>query len=1288
MLKLKNLPSTCLFLLFSSGMFNSSAQINKSNASSKWTINPFEHKLFIENRGQFNGKDEQKNSQILYGVDNLGGQIYFTSKGLTYRYDKQDFVITEEGERDESPKKAGKDGDERKIVKNTFILNIEWLNSNPAVQLVAEQKGETYFNYSIDGNPVNQVNNVSGYSKIKYLDLYPGVDVEYVFHEQGGIKYTLIVHPGADVSKIKMKYSGNGNVSKDNLGNIHYQTPYGDIVDHAPVTFYENKKSIASAFEAKNNVVSFQLGAFDQSKTIIIDPWTQSPLLTVNNKAFDIHKDGAGNVYVYGGSAPYKLQKYPPGGGAATWVLNTPFSQWYGDMIVDGAGTSYITQGWVNQVAKVTTAGALLWNTTAGGVFEHWTVAMDCSGSKLAVAGGCCQPFISLINTANGATVSTNNINNSGADIRALLQAPSGNYYVISSTNLLIGVTAAFAPVFTVPTGYIMNYGAMTFNGGYGGRDALDASKNFLYSTDGLVVNKRNLTTGALISTVNVTGGIIEQNDGICVDSCGNVYVGSQAGVYKYDANLVFVSSVATAGVVYCVSLGSGGEILACGKGFTASLNFNACPLIPTPLTTTKSSTNASCGANNGTASVTATGGISPYTYSWSPSGQTSQTATGLSAGTYTVTVTDATGCKITAQTVAITGSSGTLTLNTSQNNVSCNGGLNGNASVTSTTGTSPYTYSWNPSGQNTQTSTGLSAGNYTVTVIDISGCSSTVSVAITQPSLLTSNSSSTLATCGSSNGSASVTGSGGTINYTYSWSNGQLTQTATGLAANTYTATITDSKGCTKTMAVIVTNAGSPSISITSSTNVNCFGGNNGTATASASGGTGALTYSWAPSGGNGTIGTGLTAGTYTVTVTDVNGCSVNTTVVITQPTQLTAAVSTSTNINCFGGNNGSATVTAAGGTTGYTYLWNNGQVNANATGLTAGSYTATVTDNKGCTQTATVTITQPTVLAVGISASTNISCNGGNNGAATITSGGGTSGYTYLWSNAQTAATATGLIAGTYTVTTTDSKGCTQTATVTITQPAAVTLVTSTVGSTCSTANGSASVTANGGTGSYTYSWSNGQLTQTATGLLANTYTVTVTDPVSGCTATSTAIVSPGPGPIAGVNSTITIMLGDSVILNATGGGTYSWFPSTGLSSSTGSTIIAKPLVTTIYCVEVTDANGCKDTACVTVTVEIICPGVSDINSVPTAFSPNGDGMNDEFCLQGWDICFSGFSVLIYDRWGEEVFKSTDPNFCWDGKYENKIMETQVFVYYIKANYISSDKEINRKGNISLLR
>jgi len=450
-------------------------------------------------------------------------------------------------------------------------------------------------------------------------------------------------------------------------------------------------------------------------------------------------------------------------------------------------------------------------------------------------------------------------------------------------------------------------------------------------------------------------------------------------------------------------------------------------------------------------------------------------------------------------------------TISTSVTNVTCNGASTGAISLTITGGNTPYIYSWS-NGGSASSATGLTAGAYTVTVTDAAGCGTlNYSFTISEPTALVASIGSTInVVCnGGNTGSAIAAATGGTGAYTYAWSNGASSASITGLIAGTYTVTVTDANGCTDTELTTISEPAALVASIASSTNVLCNGGSNGAATATASGGTGAYTYAWS-NGASSATATGLLAGTYTVTVTDANGCTDTDAVIISEPTALVANVASSNNASCNGSNDGSATASGAGGTAPYSFLWSNGAGTAGATGLLAGSYTVTVTDANGCTDTDVVTITEPAILVASISGNVNVSCNGGANGSLTASATGGTTAYTYLWSDGSTAATAAGLSAGTYTVTITDANGCSDTESATVTEPTLLVLSTSAVNVTCNGGlDGAIDLTVSGGTTSYTFSWSNGAVTEDINSISAGTYTVTVTD-ANGCSDNTSETLS----------------------------------------------------------------------------------------------------------------------------------------------------------------------------------
>jgi len=626
--------------------------------------------------------------------------------------------------------------------------------------------------------------------------------------------------------------------------------------------------------------------------------------------------------------------------------------------------------------------------------------------------------------------------------------------------------------------------------------------------------------------------------------------------------------------------------------------------------------TNPTCnGGNNGTATVTPTG-TAPFTYLWS-NGQTTQTATGLVAGTYTVTVTDNNSCVSTATVTLINPPA--MTAPITSTNVTCNGGNNGSATVNPTGSVGPYTYLWS-NGQTTPIATGLVVGTYTVTVTSATGCTVTNTVTITQPTPITITTTTVSATCGLLNGSATANPSGGVGPYTYLWSNGQTTQTATGLGVGVYTVTVTGVGGCTTTATTTISSTGSITASATG-TNVSCFGGNNGSATATGVG-AGPYTYLWS-NGQTTQTATGLVAGTYTVTVTSA-GCTATATVIITQPTQLTAAITT-TNVNCNGGNNGSANVTPNGGVGPYTYSWNTTpiQTTPTAINLIAGTYNVTVTDFNGCTVVSSANITQSTALTLTVGSSTNPTCFGGTNGSITVNGNGGTGSYLYSINSGpnQVSPTFTGLGTGSYTIVVTDVNGCTSNVTTTLTQPTSITATPVITNVTCNGgSNGQITLVVAGGTGPYTYLWSNGGTTNPLTGLTAGTYSVIVTD-VNGCTLnlTNLTVTQPSALTINPIATPPTICIGQSSNLtsNPTGGtGPYTYLWTNGATTQNTS---VSPLTTTTYTVQVTDANGCNINGSVTVNVNppltggtsaspsTICAGSS---TTLTATASGGDG------------------------------------------------------------------------------
>jgi gliding motility-associated-like protein len=543
----------------------------------------------------------------------------------------------------------------------------------------------------------------------------------------------------------------------------------------------------------------------------------------------------------------------------------------------------------------------------------------------------------------------------------------------------------------------------------------------------------------------------------------------------------------------------------------------------PSAVVLTTSVSNVKCyGGNDGSATVTATGGTPGYTYSWNTSPvQTSALATGLRTGTYSVIVTDANACIST--TTATIAEPSAVVLTTSVNNVKCYGGNDGSATVTATGGTPGYTYSWNTIPvQTSALAAGLKAGTYFVIVTDANACISTITATVAEPSAVILTTSVSNVKCyGGNDGSATVTATGGTPGYTYSWNTSpvQTSALATGLKMGTYVVTVTDANACIYTSPATITEPSLLTVAAVA-TDVKCNGGSDGTVLASASGGTAGYSYNWNTSPvQTSALATGLRTGTYSVIVTDANACISTTTATIAEPSAVVLTTSVN-NVKCYGGNDGSATVTATGGTPGYTYSWNTSpvQTSALATGLRTGTYSVIVTDANACISTTAVAIAEPPVLTIATVA-TDVKCFGGNDGSATVTAGGGTPGYTYSWNTTpvQTAALAAGLKAGAYTVTVTDANSCINISTVTVAEPPLIILNTTLIHPTCIT-GGIATVSVSGGTPPFSNSWNSSpvQSLPTASDLPAGNYIVTVTD-ANGCQSEEQVTLLPPPLPVA---------------------------------------------------------------------------------------------------------------------------------------------------------------------------
>ena len=522
-----------------------------------------------------------------------------------------------------------------------------------------------------------------------------------------------------------------------------------------------------------------------------------------------------------------------------------------------------------------------------------------------------------------------------------------------------------------------------------------------------------------------------------------------------------------------------------------------------------------------GTIAVTVTEGAEPFDYQWSSNAgmQSGATANNLAPGIYEITITAADNCERILSAEVLTHPEMNLTVNGTD--ASCGGGADGTATVLVNGGTSDFTYLWSDAAnQNTATAIDLDADLYFVTVTDGNNCEAIDSVQISSAGTLIVTSEGSTICNDDNNGTVTLTLTEGTEPIDYQWSTNAGTQsgaTATDLSVGIYETTITDGNGCEKILSTEVLAHPEMTLDLMS-TEESCGNQANGTASVTVVGGDSNFTYLWNDENAQNTAtANNLPADVYTVTIMDGNGCTSIDSIEVIAGEGLTATADGST--ICSDENDGTASVTILTGTEPINYQWsaNAGvQTGATAENLSADSYTVTVTDANNCEQILSAEVLANPEMILSVS-TTDAACGVTPNGTATVSVMGGTSDFTYLWSdlNGQTTATATGLNGGNYTVTVTDGNGCTAEINATVSLPSqmAIEELTFTPVTCHDGENGTASVNVSGGTGSFTYLWSDDEMQTMATAenLAPGTYMVTITDEENCVVTGSTTIGNP---------------------------------------------------------------------------------------------------------------------------------------------------------------------------------
>lgn len=1006
-----------------------------------WSVEYKPSKAFIENKGQFKSINTEKIGGINFAVDYGSTRIFFGPKGVSFDFSEAEKKSREEREeilsREASSVKEHKEN-ERLFGKFLYTfdqVSFNWVGANSTVVIEGINEFSDYHSYSFENKngALENVNNVKGFEKIRYKNIYPGIDIEYLIHPQNGVKYALYLSPNAAPNLIAMHYDKDIFLED---GTIRIPTEFGEILDHAPITFYEqnNDDYIDSKYSLTGRIISFELGDYNSSKGIIIDPWVQTPTFNTDwDCIWEVEYDGAGNVYAIGGTMPMKLQKYSPAG-ALLWTYNTPYdtTSWLGGFGTNNAGESYVTRGSVAGITKVNTSGGVEWSSNGGGAIgqdnEYWTVQFSCDESKVIIGGTQLsaftfnlQPAIFDINVNNGSVLNTLIVHPGSflpaREVRSLAASPQSRYYWLSHdslgyTNDNFNLCNSTPSTFNkINNGMGFGYKCENYRYNNSGIMALRADENFLYVNRGNQIQKRDLQTLAIIATAPIPNGNytnvflsgnIVHNSGIDIDDCGNVFVGSINQVVQFDSDLNQLNTFATNFRVYDVHVTPNGRVIAGGStgtssssvrtGYIQQFNVGACAPLPliccdanfcqegpfcegdAPVTIEVSVTGGvfsgpgvnpntgvfnpaaagtgthtitytlSCGSESleyvvnpcatlsvcedANGNLTVTGGVGPYLWaneqtittptntqtacedcgffwigfgSFGSCSQPNCISTGwvnYGSGTtlnpptsYPIQITDSQGSTIIINSAAeippCTGCTALSVSVNSQANVSCNGANDGSATITASGGNGNYSYTWTPGNLNGPTQSGLAPNNYAVNVVDSDGCAGSVVVNISGPPAIVASTTTTNASCGTNDGSVTLTVNGGTAGYTFNWSNGATSQNITGLAPGAYAVTITDANGCSAQSSFSVGIDSILLVEIVPDAPVIGIG-DEVTLNVTTIPGTTNSTYSWAPSAGlscndcSSPIASPSITTTYTVIVTDDNGCSGQATVTI----------------------------------------------------------------------------------------------------------------------------------------------------------------------------------------------------------------------------------------------------------------------------------------------------------------------------------------------------------------------------------------------------------------------
>ncbi len=1246
---------------------------------------------FTQNVGQLQDDKGNPANQVKYYVKLPGYNLFFTHDAVIYEFYESHpsgHKISGKTPFDIPVKKPGTDTVTQSFKR--FRLDMVFMGAQPDVQLQAAGKRTGYNNYYSGGAQLKAYSHVSLFDTICYRNIYEGIDlVFYLLPEGKGIKYDFIVHAGADPSEINYTYKGYEHLSLDQEGGLCIRTPLGLLREEKPFTYQRVnnlQKEITSAFTLRGNVAGFSTGSYDKTTDLIIDPsilvWsTYYGGNGTSEQSLHMSTDNSGNLLISGNT---NGTVFP----TSTGALQTA----YGGGSMDGF------------ILKFSPDGNRLWGTYFGGSRDDNARSCEADASgNIFVTGTTMSLNFPLLNPGGGAyyltvntasTIVPTNPTTFIARLNAAGQLYWSTYFggnvgesgtdvwVDASNNLVVtGCTASSN--FPVTAGAFQTIMAgPNVSGAFG--DAFVAKFN---------------NNGVQQWTTLLGGSLDEIGYGVCTDPSGEVYLTGytassnfpvSAGAYQTafaggTSDIIFARFSANGNRIWSSYYGGPGNqrgLDICIKGnyiYAAGISSGT---LPGPVGSVFQS------ANNGA--------VDGFLLKMEPTPSSGQIVWRTFCGGAGDDGIDA------------------LVFNNA-GNIVCGGWTNsGNFPVT------PNAYQVTPGGGYDGQVTTIDPDGKLICATYFGGSFQTdnvygVAIAPNDDVFLTGNTGSTPAqgfvitpgafqpvkgngvdafiariseippppvadfTADPSTGCSpltvaldnkSISVNTCLSNTTWEWtfpggnpatSNVEKPPPVVYNAAGNYTITlkVSNATGSNTTTKNIVVSSGLP---VTISAPASICSGSSAQLTAS-----GAATYTWSPATGlSATTGAVVTASpttttTYTVTGTGTTGCTGTATVTVTVSPAITATVSPDVSI-C----GGESTTLTAGGGASYSWTPASGLSSTSGASVTANpsvTTTYTVTVSSGTCQPATATVTITVVQAPQASVSPDITiCRGEQ---TTLSASGGDS---YSWSppaglnqTSGASVTASPQVTTTYTVSV-QRQGCSpSTATVTVT---VLSVISPDAGPDVSVCRGQSAVLQGAGAVSYLWSPAAGLSCTDCPNPVASpqvTTTYTLTSGGGNCAAaTDEVIVTVLDPPTAGAGPSQTIQKGESAIIKAAGGITYRWLT----DNSTGETLVVSPPDDAVFCVDVTGSNGCKDTACATISVS---EPVASTLWIPNSFTPNEDQNNSIFQTPGTNII--EYQAAIFNRWGELIYEWRDIEKGWDGKYRGIPVQDDIYAYRIRA-------------------